>query len=88
MRKLCGILADDFNINKEKAEIAASISKSDLSSDLVGEYPDLQGLMGKYFALSQGFDEDISNAVSDHYQPIGNNSLPPKKPISLYRSYS
>ena len=82
MRKLCGILADDFNINKEKAEIAASISKSDLSSDLVGEYPDLQGLMGKYFALSQGFDGDISNAVSDHYQPIGNNSLPPKKPIS------
>ena len=82
MRKLCGILADDFNINKEKSEIAASISKSDLSSDLVGEYPDLQGLMGKYFALSQGFDEDISNAVSDHYQPIGNNSQPPKKPIS------
>ena len=82
MRKLCGILADDFNINKEKAEIAASISKSDLSSDLVGEYPDLQGLMEKYFALSQGFDDDISNAVSDHYQPIGNNSLPPKKPIS------
>ena len=38
--------------------------------------------MGKYFALSQGFDEDVSNAVSDHYLPLGNNSMTAKKPIS------
>ena len=82
LRKLSGMLADEFNINKEKAEIAASISKSDLCSDLVNEYPDLQGLMGKYFATSQGFEEDVSNAVSDHYLPLGNNSMPAKKPIS------
>ncbi len=82
LRKLSGTLSDEFNLNKEKAEIAASISKSDLSSDLVNEYPDLQGLMGKYFALSQGFDEDVSNAVSDHYLPLGNNSVTSKKPIS------
>jgi len=82
LRKLSGMLADEFNLNKEKAEIAASISKSDLCSDLVNEYPDLQGLMGKYFALSQGFEEDVSNAVSDHYLPLGNNSITSKKPIS------
>ena len=82
LRKLSGMLADELNLNKEKAEIAASISKSDLCSDLVNEYPDLQGLMGKYFALSQGFEEDVSNAVSDHYLPIGNNSFTSKKPIS------
>ena len=82
LRKLSGMLADDFNLNKEKAEIAASISKSDLCSDLVSEYPDLQGLMGKYFAISQGFEEDVSNSVSDHYLPVGNTSLTPKKPIS------
>ena len=82
LRRLSGMLADELNINKEKAEIAASISKSDLSSDLVNEYPDLQGLMGKYFALSQGFEEDVSNAVSDHYLPIGTNSITSKKPIS------
>ena len=82
LRKLSGMLADEFNINKEKAEIAASISKSDLCSDLVNEYPDLQGLMGKYFATSQGFEEDVSNAVSDHYLPLGNNSMSAKKPIS------
>ena len=82
LRKLSGMLADEINLNKEKAEIAASICKSDLCSDLVNEYPDLQGLMGKYFALSQGFEEDVSNAVSDHYLPLGNNSITSKKPIS------
>ena len=82
LRKLSGMVADEFNIKKENAEIAASISKSDLCSDLVNEYPDLQGLMGKYFAISQGFEEDVSNAVSDHYLPLGNNSIPAKKPIS------
>ena len=82
LRKLSGMAADEFNLNKEKAEIAASISKSDLCSDLVNEYPDLQGLMGKYFAISQGFEEDVSNAVSDHYLPLGNNSISAKKPIS------
>ena len=82
LRKTSGMLADELNLNREKVEIAASISKSDLSSDLVGEYPDLQGIMGKYFALSQGFDEDVSNAISDHYHPIGVDTFPPKKPIS------
>ncbi len=82
LRKLSSQLSDDLNINKEKIQIAASISKSDLSSDLVNEYPELQGVMGKYFALAQGFDEDVSNAVSDHYLPIGITSAIPKKPIS------
>ena len=82
LRKLGSFLSDDFNINKEKIQIAASISKSDLCSDLVAEYPDLQGTMGKYFALAQGFEEDVSNAVSDHYLPIGMSSNIPKKPIS------
>ena len=83
MRKLAGLISDDLNINKEKVEIAASISKSDLSSDLIGEYPELQGVMGKYFALAQGFEADVANAISDHYLPVGINSIVPKKPISI-----
>ena len=83
MRKLAGLISDDLNINKEKVEIAASISKSDLTSDLVGEYPELQGVMGRYFALAQGFEDDVANAISDHYLPIGNDSSIPKKPISI-----
>ena len=49
---------------------------------MVGEYPELQGVMGRYFAIEQGFAEDISFAISDHYLPIGINSDVPKKPIS------
>ncbi|MDC0513735.1 glycine--tRNA ligase subunit beta [Pelagibacteraceae bacterium] len=82
LRKLAGIISDQLNINKEKIEIAASITKSDLKSDLVGEYPELQGVMGKYFALAQGFEEDVANAVSDHYLPTGLSSPVPKKPLS------
>ncbi len=82
LRQLAGLLSDDLNINKEKIQIAASISKSDLCSDLVGEYPELQGVMGKYFALAQGFEKDVANSVSDHYLPIGLTSILPKKPFS------
>jgi len=82
LRKLAAIISDQLYINKEKIEIAASICKSDLKSDLVGEYPELQGIMGKYFALAQGFEEDVANAVSDHYLPTGLSSPVPKKPLS------
>ncbi len=82
LRQLAALLSDDLNINKEKAQVAASISKSDLCSDLVGEYPELQGVMGKYFALAQGFEEDVANSVSDHYLPTGLTSVLPKKPFS------
>ena len=82
IKNLAGFLSDELNINKEKAQVAASISKSDLCSDLVGEYPELQGVLGKYFALSQGFDEDVANSISEHYLPIGLTSALPKKPFS------
>ena len=82
LRQLAGLLSDDLNINKEKVQVAASISKSDLCSDLVGEYPELQSVMGKYFALAQGFEEDVANSVSDHYLPTGLTSVLPKKPFS------
>ena len=59
---MAGLLSDDLNINKEKVQVAASIL-IELCSDLVGEYPELQGIMGKYFALAQGFDEDVANSI-------------------------
>tara|TARA_Y100001960_G_scaffold130085_1_gene138363 strand:- start:59 stop:2125 length:2067 start_codon:yes stop_codon:yes gene_type:complete len=81
LRKLAGPVSEQLNLSKEKIEITASICKADLVSDLVGEYPELQGIMGKYFAKEQGFEEDISFAISDHYLPTGINSDVPKKPI-------
>ena len=75
-------ISDQLDIKKEKLEIAASICKSDLVSGLVGEFPELQGIMGKYFAANQGFEEEVSRAVSEHYLPISISSTVPKKPIS------
>ena len=83
LRKMAGLISEQLNLNKEKVEIASSICKADLVSDLVGEYPELQGVMGKYFAQEQGFEEDVSMAISDHYLPTGINSDVPKKPISI-----
>ena len=82
LRKMAYFIADQLNLNKEKIEIAASVSKSDLVSGLVGEFPELQGKMGKYFALNQGFEEDVSRAISEHYLPTSISSPVSKKPVS------
>ena len=82
LRQMAYFISDQLNLNKEKIEIAASISKSDLVSDLVGEFPELQGVMGKYFASNQGFGDDISLAISEHYLPVSISSSVAKKPIS------
>ncbi len=83
LRKLASLISEQLNLNKEKVEIASSICKVDLVSDLVGEYPELQGVMGKYFAAEQGFEPDVSLAISEHYLPKGIESEVPKKPISI-----
>ena len=83
MRKLGGILSDELMISKEKVELSTSICKVDLISELVGEFPELQGVMGGYFADAQGFDKDISLAISEQYLPTGHNSKIPKKPYSI-----
>ena len=83
MRKLGGMVSDELLISKEKVELSASISKVDLISELVGEFPELQGIMGSYFAEAQGFDKDVSLAISEQYLPSGFNSRVPRKPYSV-----
>ena len=83
MRKLGGMISDELLISKEKVELSASICKTDLTSQLVGEFPELQGVMGGYFSAYQGFDKDISLALTEQYLPIGLNSKVPKKPFSV-----
>ena len=79
MRKLGAIISDELLISKEKVELSASISKVDLLSELVGEFPELQGIMGGYFANVQGFDKELSLAVSEQYLPVGSGT---KIPVS------
>jgi len=83
MRKLGALISDEMLISKEKIELLTSICKIDLISDIVNEFPELQGVIGGYFASSQGFDKDISLAISEHYLPTGLESKVPKKPFSI-----
>jgi len=83
MRKLGGMLSDELLISKEKVELSASISKVDLLSELVGEFPELQGIMGGYFSEAQGFDKDVALSISEQYLPSGSGSKVPKKPFSI-----
>ena len=83
MRKLGGMLSDELLISKEKVELSASVCKVDLVSELVGEFPELQGIMGGYFAEEQGFEKEISLAIREQYLPAGLDSKVPKKPYSI-----
>ena len=83
MRKLGGMISDELLISKDKVEISCSICKVDLLSDIVGDFPELQGIIGGYFAEFQGFDKDMSLAIREHYLPTGIDSPTPKKPFSI-----
>ncbi len=83
MRKLGALISDELLISKEKVEISASICKTDLMSESVGEFPELQGVMGGYLSQAQGFDKDIVDAIKEQYLPIGLDSAIPKKPYNI-----
>jgi len=88
IRKLSALISDELLISKEKMEIASTVCKVDLMSDLVAEFPELQGVMGGYFAEIQGFDKEVSMAISEHYLPVGMEGRTPKKPYSIALSLS
>ncbi len=88
IRKLSSVISDEFLISKEKIEISSAICKVDLMSDLVGEFPELQGIIGGYFALEQGFEKEVSEAIKEHYLPIGMDSKVPKNSYSIALSLS
>ena len=66
-----------------KTRRAAQLAKADLLTEVVGEFPELQGLIGKYYALAQGEDESVAATSEDHYKPIGPNDRMPGNPISV-----
>lgn len=65
------------------AERAASLAKADLVSEMVGEFPELQGLMGRYYALAQGEDASVAQAIEDHYKPLGPGDDVPSDPVAI-----
>ncbi|MFC0239377.1 glycine--tRNA ligase subunit beta [Rhodopseudomonas telluris] len=67
----------------EKAKRAAKLCKADLLTEVVGEFPELQGLMGKYYALAQGEDAGVAAACEEHYKPQGPADRVPTDPVSI-----
>ncbi len=76
-------LAPLLKADPKKAERAAQLCKADLLTEVVGEFPELQGLMGKYYAEAQGEDEAVAHACEDHYKPKGPDDLVPGDPVSI-----
>ncbi len=80
---LTGQLAPLVGADVAKAERAAQLCKADLLTEVVGEFPEVQGLMGRYYAEAQGEDEAVAHAIEDHYRPKGPDDLVPGDPVSI-----
>ena len=77
---LAGEIAKTIKADVEKSKLAARLAKADLVTGMVGEFPELQGLMGHYYALDQGQDKEVAEAIRDHYKPQGpSDSIPVSK---------
>jgi glycyl-tRNA synthetase beta chain len=77
---LAGEIAKAIGADVEKTKLAARLAKADLVTGMVGEFPELQGLMGRYYAIDQGIDAEVADALHDHYKPQGpSDSIPVSK---------
>ena len=88
IKNISSLISDELMISKEKIEVAASICKVDLKSDLVAEFPELQGILGGHFAEAQGFEKEVCQSISEHYLPSGHESRVPKNLYSITLSLS
>ena len=76
-------LAPALGADPDQAETAARIAKADLSSEMVYEFPELQGLMGRYYASAAGYPAEVAAAAQDHYSPLGPSDDVPTAPLSV-----
>ncbi len=83
IERLAGELAPLVGADPAKAKRAARLCKADLLTEVVGEFPELQGLIGRYYAEAQGEDEAVAHAIEDHYKPKGPDDLVPSDPVSV-----
>src|SRR5215469_7282577 len=81
--KLAQEIAGKIGADPMKAERAARLAKADQTSGVVGEFPELQGVMGRYYALHDGEDAQIADAARDHYKPIGPSDAVPSSRVSI-----
>lgn len=86
MMALAEIVAPYAGADQADAKRAAQLSKADLVSEMVYEFTDLQGLMGKYYALNQSEKPEVAQAIADHYSPLGPSDTCPSAPVSIAAS--
>ena len=83
IEKLAGEIAGKIGADVEKSKRAARLAKVDLTTGVVGEFPELQGVMGRYYALHDKEDASVADAVRDHYKPVGPGDAVPIDKISI-----
>ncbi|HVJ35092.1 MAG TPA: glycine--tRNA ligase subunit beta [Terriglobia bacterium] len=76
-------LAREIGADTADTKLAAQLAKADLTSGMVGEFPELQGIMGRYYAQLEKLPEDVADALADHYKPLGPNDRVPAAPVSV-----
>jgi glycyl-tRNA synthetase beta chain len=80
-----GLRRDDDEVKAlaDQAERAARLCKADLITGMVGEFPELQGIMGGYYARAQGEADAVADAIRDHYKPVGQGDVVPTAPVTV-----
>jgi glycyl-tRNA synthetase beta chain len=83
IERLAEELAPLVGANVAQTKRAAQICKADILTEVVGEFPEVQGLMGRYYAQAQGEDKAVAQAIEDHYKPKGPDDVVPSGPVSI-----
>ena len=83
VEKLALEIARELRADKAQVSRAARLAKADLTTGMVGEFPELQGIMGRYYALNQGEPAAVAEAIAEHYAPLGPSERCPSAPVSV-----
>lgn len=83
MAALAGVIAESIGGDAAAAKRAATLAKADLVTEVVGEFPEVQGIMGRYYALGQGETAEVADAIANHYKPVGPSDTCPTHPVSV-----
>ncbi|HJS46043.1 MAG TPA: glycine--tRNA ligase subunit beta [Rhizomicrobium sp.] len=83
IEKLAGEIAGKIGADVEKSKRAAKLAKADLTTGVVGEFPELQGVMGRYYALHDKEDTAVADAIRDHYKPVGPSDAVPSDKVTI-----
>lgn len=83
LERLARVIAEKVGAEPALAARAAKLAKADLASGMVGEFPELQGVMGRYYALGQGEDPRVAEAIAAHYRPLGPQDEVPAESVAI-----